>query len=258
MTFDPDRFAATLVDLRARRTRIGPQPDGPATEAQGAAAQYALARRVGANPPVGFKIGATGSRMQQYLGISTPVAGFMEAANIHPSGATLTFGDFIKPAVECELAVRLAADLPPGPCTQEQACAAVGELMAGIEIVENRYAEDLASVGTPVLIADQMFHGAAVIGRPASDWHGLDLGGLTGRFLIDGTQRDQGTGGDLLGHPMNCLAWLADSSVAHAFGGLRAGQVIMLGSVTPPVWLSQPATVLVDFDRLPPVSLTLQ
>ena len=53
------------------------------------------------------------------------------------------------------------------------------------------------------------------------------------------------------------LAWLANSSVAKAFGGLKAGQAVMLGSVTPPVWLDAPASVLVDFSPLPPVQLRL-
>jgi 2-keto-4-pentenoate hydratase len=257
MTFDPDRFAATLLEMRAARIPIGAHPDRPATEAEGVAAQLALARRLSADPPAGFKIGATGRRMQQYLGVSEPVAGFMEGRNLHRPGASLDLAGFTKPAVECELAVRLARDLPAAPCTAAQAEAAVADLLAGIEIVENRYQDDLTSVGTPTLIADQMYHAAAVIGVPAASWRGLDMPNLTGRFLIDGIERDRGVAGELLGHPMNCLAWLAGSQVARAFGGLRAGQVILLGSVTPPVWLAASARVEVVFDGLTPVALTL-
>ena len=41
------------------------------------------------------------------------------------SGARLPFASYVRPGVECELAVHLARDLPAGPCTREQA-AAVG------------------------------------------------------------------------------------------------------------------------------------
>jgi 2-keto-4-pentenoate hydratase len=85
----------------------------------------------------------------------------------------------------------------------------------------------------------------------------MDLLTLRGRLIVDGQQRDEGVGADLLGDPMNCLAWLANSPVAHAFGGLKAGQVVMLGSVTPPVWLAGPASVTVDFSPLPPVQVRL-
>jgi 2-keto-4-pentenoate hydratase len=259
----PDQAADALHDARQRRVQIAPLAASiaPRTEAEGATVQFALARRTGAASPTtspgGFKIGATARRMQEYLGLSGPAAGFMAIGNLYRSGATVRFADYLRPGVECELAVRLARDLPPGPCTQEQAAAAVGDLFAGIEIVENRYGE-LVELGTPTLIADQVFHAAAVLGEPGiQDWRSLDIATLRGRLVVDGHVRDEGVGADLLGHPLNCLAWLAASSVAAAFGGLKAGQVVMLGSVTPPVWLTGPAEVTVDFTSLPPVQVRL-
>lgn len=256
--FDPMQTAAALRELRQARRRMHtlPQAVAPRTEQEGAAAQLALARLMGSEPPAGFKIGATGKRMQAYLGLSGPAAGFMPAAGLHSSGATVRFADFVNPGVECEIVVRLAHDLPPRQCSRTEAEAALGELMAGIEIVENRY-HDLAELGTPTMIADQVFHAAAVLGAPADDWRNLDVAALVGRMSIDGVWREQGVAADLLGHPMNCLAWLAGSAVAAAFGGLKAGQTIMLGSVTPPIWLDAPARVTVEFAPLPAVAITL-
>jgi 2-keto-4-pentenoate hydratase len=257
--YEPEKAAAALHEARLRRVRIVPLAAAiaPSTEAEGAAVQYALARRTDSASPGGFKIGATARRMQEYLGLSGPAAGFMAIGNLYRSGATVRFADYLRPGVECELAVRLARDLPPGPCTQEHAAKAVGDLMAGIEIVENRYGE-LGELGTPTLIADQVFHAAAVLGEPGvQDWRSLDVATLRGRLVVDGHVRDEGVGADLMGHPLSCLAWLAGSSVAAAFGGLKAGQVVMLGSVTPPIWLTGPANVTVDFAPLPPVQVRL-
>lgn len=259
MSYQPEAAATALHEVRQRRGQVTPLPGqiAPRSEAEGAAVQRALANRMGAAAPPGFKIGATAKRMQDYLGLSGPAAGFMEARHLHRSGASVRFADFVRPGVECELVVRLGRNLPPGPCTPELAAAAVGELFAGIEIVENRYG-DLLELGVPMLIADQMFHAAAVLGEPGvEDWHRLDVGTLRGRLIIDGQQRDEGVGADLMGGPMNCLAWLAASPVAEAFGGLKAGQVVMLGSVVPVIWLTGPASVTVDFSPLPPVQVTL-
>ena len=259
MSYQPDAAAAALHEVRQRRGQVTPLPAhvAPRDEAEGAAVQCALARRVGAASPPGFKIGATAKRMQEYLGLTGPAAGFMETGGLYRSGANLRFADFVRPGVECELVVRLGRDLPPGQCTPEQAAAAVSELFAGIEIVENRYG-DLLELGVPMLIADQMFHAAAVLGEPGvGDWQKLDIGTLRGRLIVDGQQRDEGVGADLMGDPMNCLAWLAASSVAEVFGGLKAGQVVMLGSVVPVIWLTGPASVTVDFSPLPPVQVTL-
>jgi 2-keto-4-pentenoate hydratase len=172
--------------------------------------------------------------MQEYLDIDHPCAGFMAAGDLHRSGSALPFAGFRNVAAECELAVRLALDLPPGPCTPDEARGAVGELFAAMEIVENRYGTppigDIKAVGTPTLIADQFYHAAAVLGEPAADWRTLDLVAIQGRAVVDGTERNAGRGAELLGDPMRALAWLAGSDVAAAFGGLRVGQVVMLGS----------------------------
>ncbi len=257
--FQPGQAAAALHEARRRRTELAPLPAeiAPRTEAEGAAVQRALSHLAGAGSPGGFKIGATARRMQDYLGLSGPAAGFMAKGDLYRSGATVPFAKYLRPGVECELAVRLARDLPPGACSPEQAADAVGDLFAAIEIVENRYGE-LKVLGTPTLIADQVFHAAAVLGEPGThDWRSLDIGSLRGRLVVDGQQRDEGVGADLMGHPMNCLAWLAGSSIAAAFGGLKAGQVVMLGSVTPPVWLTAPASVTVEFTSLPAVQVRL-
>lgn len=258
--FDPRPAAAALYRIRHDRQVVAPLAASiaPSTEAEGAAVQVALAGMMGAMPPVGFKIGATGKRMQVYLGVDTPIAGFMRAADVYHGHADLRFADFIRPGVECEVAVRLACDLPPGPCSLEQAFAAVGEFFAGVEIVENRYG-DLKELGTPTLLADQMYHCAAIIGDGHNiDWRRLDIGAMRGRISLDDGTADEGVTSDLLGHPLNGLAWLARSAEAAAFGGLKAGQVVMLGSVTPPVWLTGPAVVTVSFPPLPAVTVRLR
>jgi 2-keto-4-pentenoate hydratase len=255
--FDPSAAAAALIENRAARREAGPLPPdiAPRDVAEGVAVQVAVARRRGAFPPGGYKIGATGSRMQAFLGLPGPAAAFMRAEDIFGSGVTLPFADFRAPQVECEIAVRLARDVPPGEIKPEQAREAVADLSAAIEIVENRYGPppigDLKALGTPTLIADQVYHAACVIGPPGA-WQDLDLAALGGRLIVDGTVRDQGISADLLGSPMNALAWLAGSETVRGFGGLLAGQVVMLGSVTPSVILDGPCEVTVAFDSLPP------
>jgi len=253
---DPEHTAALLMAARRTRQPRTPLAVPPPALADGIAAQVARARALGAAPPAGFKIGATTQAMQAYLGLPGPAASFMALQDLHGSGSTLAYRDFLNPGVECEVAVHLGADLPPGPCTPEQAVAAVDGVMAGIELVENRY-PDLPAFGTPAMVADGAYHAAAVLGTPTADWRSLDLAALPGTILVDGRVRGTGTGAALLGHPMRALAWLASSAEAAAHGGLRAGQVVMLGSVTLPVWLDGPAVVEVRFPPLAPVTLTL-
>lgn len=262
MSFSPDRCAITLLGARRAPAPLRQPmaalagPERPASIAEAAEAQAALFRLSEPGHPAGFKIAATSARMQTYIGLDGPAAGFMTREGLQASGSTLAFGRFLRPGVECEIAVLLARALPSGPCTQEQAAEAVGAVMAGIELVENRY-EDLAGFGAAAMVADQMFHAAAVLGTPLTDWRGLDLGALEGVLSLNGTPVASGFGHELLGHPLRALAWLAGSAEAAAFGGLRAGQIVLLGSVCPPVWLEEPAEVEVRFPQLDPVSVSL-
>ena len=146
--------------------------------------------------------------MQAYLGITTPAAGFIAPGDLIRSPAERRLADHVAPGCEPEVALRLGRDLPAGRCTRAEAAAAVAEVFAGIELVENRYV-DFRSIGAPTLIADQFFHSAAVLGAPA----------------------------------------------AARFGGLKAGQVVFLGSVTPPVWIDGPCLVTAEFDLLGKVEI---
>ena len=238
--------------LAARREKRILAPLGaaaPADEAAGYALQYAVAEALGATRPAGFKIGATTKQMQDYLGLNGPAAGFVPAASLQPNGATLRFADFHNVGVECEVGLRLGRDLPFGSYTAEQVRDAVAEVFPAIEIVERRY-DDLKALGTPTLIADQVFHRAGVTGTPVADWRAVDLAATHGAMYLGGEKAGEGHGRDLLGHPLNALAWLAGSGAARLFGGLKAGQLVWLGSVTPPFWLPGPTTVEARFDTL--------
>jgi len=164
-----------------------------------------------------------------------------------------------RPGVECEIAVRMGRDLPPPgatPYTREQVAGAVGSVFAAIEVVDNRYG-DLKAVGTPTLIADQFFHVGAVLGADAPGWPGLDLGALKGEITINGKSHGGGKGSDLMGHPLECVRWLANSLAAAAFGGLKIGQVVLCGSVVPPQWLEGPSEVAIVFDILGEVKVSI-
>jgi 2-keto-4-pentenoate hydratase len=242
--------ARAILAARAARRIVAPLgAAAPADVAAGYAVQKEVALALGDVPPAGFKIGATTKQMQAYLGLTGPAAGFVAAAGVQNSPGGFRFAGLIAPGVECEVGLRLGADLPAGPCTRAEAAAAVGEVFAAIEIVEKRY-NDLAELGTPTLIADQVFHRAGVLGAPSGAWREADLGAVRGRILVDGALRGEGVGADLLGHPFEALAWLAASPGAAAFGGLKKGQVVFLGSVTPPIWLDGPCNVVVEFDVL--------
>ena len=120
--YQPAQAAAVLHEVRLRRTQVAPLAAAiaPRTEAEGAAVQHALAQRTGAAPPAGFKIGATARRMQEYLGLSGPAAGFMAVGNLHRSGATVRFADFCGPVSNASWRCASPATCRPGPARRSR------------------------------------------------------------------------------------------------------------------------------------------
>ena len=104
-------------------------------------------------------------------------------------------------------------------------------------------------------------------GRPhvAPIWFDLDNDGtilfmtgthtVKGRAIVNGEEAGQGTGADVLGHPHNALAWLANHLVDEG-KGLHAGQVVLTGSLVKTVWLNAGDSVKMELDGLGTVEAT--
>ena len=247
--------AALLADARLARTRLDGLPADcrPRDQAEAYATQallHATLAARGLGPIAGHKIGCTTPVMQRFLGIGSPCAGGMFTAMIHRDAADLRFDDFLHVGVECEIAVRLGADLPAtgAPFDTARVAVAVDACMAAIEIVDDRWT-DYKRVDTPSLIADDFFNAACVLGPPIADWRMLDLAQIVGVTTINGIEAGRGHGADVMGHPLAALAWLADSLAARG-ETLRAGDVVLTGSVVETRWVSRGDTVVASLSGL--------
>jgi 2-keto-4-pentenoate hydratase len=254
-------LAAAKFVAAARRDRAPLQalPDdiAPRDEAGGYRIQDAVHGLLSADfgPLIGHKIGCTSAVMQQYLAIPHPCSGGVFANGVHQSGAALRRGDYVRVGVECEIAVRLGRDLEPSdaPFTADAASQAIEAYLPAIEIVDDRYC-DWRSIGAPTLVADDFFAAGCVLGRPVSRSSAPDLPALVGRASINGIEVGRGTGADVLGHPHNALAWLANHLAAGG-KGLRAGEIVLTGSLVQTIWLGAGDTVAMDLSGLGAVAV---
>lgn len=205
---------------------------------------------------VGYKIGCTSEVMQEYLSISHPCAGGIYTNRVYESGVTLPAQNFVRVGVECEIAVRLGRDLSHAgaPLTKDDVAEAIEAYYPAIEIVDDRYLK-WETLGAPTLVADDFFGAAIVLGKPIPRVSAPDLGLVVGRALINGVEIGRGTGADLMGHPNNPVAWLANH-LATEGKKLLAGQIVMTGSSVKTVWLGAGDDVQMDFTDLGNVRLS--
>jgi 2-keto-4-pentenoate hydratase len=207
-------------------------------------------------PWVGYKIGCTSDVMQKYLGIPHPCAGGVHARGVHQDGVVLSAAAFVRVGVECEIAVRLREDLDPGaaPFTRDSVAESIECYLPAIELVDDRYVQ-WEALGAPTLIADDFFAAGIVLGAPVARSAVADLAHVEGRALVNGQEAGRGTGADVLGHPHHALAWLANH-LASQGTGLRAGQVVMTGSLVKTLWLKAGDAARMDFSGLGSVQVT--
>jgi 2-keto-4-pentenoate hydratase len=246
--------ARLLARQRLSLTLIDPAQDlRPRDENDAYALQAQVNRQLtesGLGSPVGHKIGCTTPVMQAFLDIPSPCAGDVFAATVVRNNARLRRADYIRLGAECEIVVALSQDVAPedAPFTREKVASAVGAVIAGIEIVDDRYRE-YRSLGAPTLIADNFFTAGCVLGDPVEDWRKLDLAALAGRMQINGEEVGRGNGAMVLGHPLEALAWLANSRAARGLG-LQRGKFVFLGSLVETKWLNAGDSVRIEIEAL--------
>jgi 2-keto-4-pentenoate hydratase len=249
------RGALHLARGRLRRERIAPLPEElrPRDETQAYAMQdevHTILAQSNWGAVAGYKIGCTTAVMQRFLNIPNPCAGGVFARTTFQEDALVRYADYVRVGVECEIAVRLGADLEPqgSAFTSESVAPAVQACMAAIEIVDDRY-DDYRRFDTPTLIADDFFDAGCVLGTPVTDWRRFDLRALSGSTLIDGNEVGRGKGADVMGHPFAALAWLANS-MAERGKCLRRGEFVLLGSVVETKWVEPGQHVAIHIEGL--------
>lgn len=182
--------------------------------------------------PLGWKVGFGAPAALARLGIERPLVGFMMQGSRVEPGAEVKLRGWTKPIAEPEIAIHLGREVE-GQVGAEEARAAVAALGPAIELVDlDRPPDDVEAI-----LADNIFHRNVVLG-PASTAHaGAKLDGLTGRVFRRGVETQSVSA--LEANTGRLVDIVADVARTLALFGekLRAGEIIIAGSVVLPVVL---------------------
>ncbi|MGH7661523.1 MAG: 2-keto-4-pentenoate hydratase [Vulcanimicrobiaceae bacterium] len=251
---DLSKAAAALRDVRLRHERFPgfPANEVPKDDGEGYAIQDALADLLAEDlgGMVGYKIGCTSPALQQFMNIDCPCSGTMFAATEVERGKELRLENYVRPALECEIGVRLGQDLDPsdGTIDRNRAAAAIAAVFVSIEIVDERFV-DYRAVGTPTLIADNFMNAGFVRGKERMNVDPLQLDGAHGETLVNGEVYGEGFGRDVLGHPLDVLIWLANETAKRG-RPLLEGTLVTTGSVVRPYYVKSGDVVTMRNDML--------
>ena len=199
---------------------------------------------------IGWKAGLTGRIAQESLGIHHPVSGFLLGDGVYATGDSVPLSRFADLAVEVEMAFVMKRDLAGPGVTPAAALLAVEGALPALELVEFRWA------GNPTegdLVADGVAGNAIVLGQPLTPVVGIDLALEGVVYEMSGRIMATNTTAEVLGNPLNSLAWLANHLAERGLR-LRAGDVVMSGSISALLRPKAGDVVTARFTRLGSVS----
>ena len=187
----------------------------------------------------GYKVGLTSAAMQKFCGIDHPIAGVVLASRVLRSGASVRRADFGRLGLEFEIAVRIKSDVPAtrAPLTADAMRPHIGGVCAAIELVDDRGA-DYANLDVRSLVADNSWNGGIVLSELQTIWPDLERRARARHQRPRCDRRRP--------RPRHSRASLQFGRVArHALAsrgeGLKAGQVVMTGSVMKTVFPNEDA-----------------
>lgn len=206
---------------------------------------------------VGHKIGLTSRAMQQTVGIDQPDSGTLLDDMVVAQGTDIPRDRFIVPRVEVELAFILGRRLQGPGVTIFDVLAATDWVVPALEIIDARIhqidPETKAMRRVVDTISDNAANAGIVMGGRPVRPDAVDLRWVSALLSQNGVIEESGVAASVLNHPANGIAWLANRLGRHGTA-LEAGQIVLAGSFTRPVYVNVSDVLHVDYGPLGTIS----
>lgn len=203
---------------------------------------------------LGWKVGFGAPASLELMQIEGPLLGYLTDATLRESGALVDVSSWDRGVVEFELAVHIGRDVPPG-ADEQTIRNSVAAIAPSIELANINL--PIAPESVACIVAGNIFHEGIVLGEADSDRAGLDIDGLEAIVTIDGAEFSRTDRlEELTGRYLDVVAAVA-STVATQGEMLRAGDVIITGSVFPPLPVEEGSVWEFTLHPFPPISVQL-
>lgn len=201
---------------------------------------------------VGWKVGFGAPASLELMQITAPLLGYLTSSTVLSDGVVVNTDDWQRGIVEFEVAVWMGSDLAAG-ADAEAARSAVASISPAIELANIDLPLAASSVGD--VVAGNIFHRGVVFGAQHPSRAGIDIEGITARVLIDGEPYVETADLEAI---TGSYPWIVATvaSTLDAIGErLRAGDVIITGSVVPPIPMSEGTEFTFSLDPMDPISV---
>lgn len=196
---------------------------------------------------VGRKIGLTSKVMQEATGITEPDYGAIFDDMVYENGSVIEHGQYTGVRIEVELAFVLNEDLAGPNVNLYDVLRATEYVVPALEILSSR----IEMQGRTIVdtISDNAAMGAMVVGGRPVKVDEVDLRWVSALLYRNETIEESGVAAAVLNHPASGVVWLANKLAQHG-DSLKAGEIVLAGSFTRPMWVYPGDTVHADYREL--------
>jgi 2-keto-4-pentenoate hydratase len=192
--------------------------------------------------PLGWKLGMGVPAAMAKIGTDAPLVGYLLAPARVDDGGTVSLDGWSNPKLEPEIAVHMGADLAAG-ASRSDAEAAIAGLGVAIELVDL----DPDADDPEAILAADIFQRHVLLGPVVE---GAGAAGVSARIEHNGDEAaTTADATDATGDPVDLVRHVADT-VGAAGETLRAGEVVICGSVVPALDVAPGDTIEVRLDPL--------
>lgn len=232
----------TVIEKITSRYPNATVDDSYAIQGKWRDSQIAAGRRL-----VGRKIGLTSKAMQAATGITEPDYGVMFDDTVYENGSLIETDQFTNVRIEVELAFVLKDKLEGPNCTLFDVLRATEYVTPALEILNSHIElEGRTIVDT---ISDNAAYGGMVLGGHPMRPDEIDLRWVSALLYKNESIEETGVAAGVLNHPATGVAWLANKFAQHG-ACLEAGEIILAGSFTRPMWAEKGDSVLCDYGKM--------
>lgn len=201
---------------------------------------------------VGYKAGLTNPAVQKRFGHNSPVRGVLLEKMLLDDGAEVPVKFGAIPFFEADLVVVVKDEGINQAKTPADVIKHIASIRPFIELPDLVTAKEQPLTGA-VITSFNVGARLGVLGKPITP--SPDMVDALGKMMVvmrdqDGKELAKVPGAAILGHPLNAVVWLAED-MAKSGGKLRAGDILSLGSFTPPNFPKAGSTITVTYEGLP-------
>jgi 2-keto-4-pentenoate hydratase len=201
---------------------------------------------------IGRKIGLTSKAMQKLFNVYEPDYGHLTNTMYVCDGGSISLSSLIQPKVEAEIAFILKEDLRGPGLTVVDVLRATEGVVPALEIIDSRIRNWRIKIQDT--IADNGGAARFVLGSKITKLEDLDLRLVGMVFEVNDEVVATAAGASVMGNPVLAVLWLANKLLQYGTY-LRAGEVILSGSLISAVDVKPGDFVRATFDRLGTVSV---